>query len=44
MMKMREQAARFGADLRVDKVHKLDASSRPFRAWLTGDTEAKHHR
>ncbi|HEY5105098.1 MAG TPA: FAD-dependent oxidoreductase, partial [Acidimicrobiales bacterium] len=24
MIKMREQAARFGADLRVDKVHKLD--------------------
>ena len=40
MMKMREQAVRFGADLRVDKVHKLDASARPFRAWLTGDEEA----
>jgi thioredoxin reductase (NADPH) len=40
MMKMREQAARFGADLRVDKVHKLDATARPFRAWLTGDDVA----
>jgi thioredoxin reductase (NADPH) len=40
MIKMREQAARFGANLRVDKVHKLDASTRPFRAWLTGDDTA----
>jgi len=39
MMKMREQAARFGADLRVDKVHKLDTTTRPFRAWLSGDVE-----
>jgi thioredoxin reductase (NADPH) len=39
MMKMREQAARFGADLRVDKVHKLDTTTRPFRAWLSGDSE-----
>ncbi len=39
MMKMREQAARFGADLRVEKVHKLDTSRRPFRAWLSGDIE-----
>jgi len=39
MMKMREQAARFGADLRVDKVHKLDTTRRPFRAWLSGDEE-----
>ncbi len=39
MMKMREQALRFGADLRVEKVHKLDATSRPFRAWLAGDAE-----
>ncbi|HVA53160.1 MAG TPA: thioredoxin-disulfide reductase [Acidimicrobiales bacterium] len=40
MMKMREQAARFGADLRVEKVHKLDTTVRPFRAWLSGDVEA----
>jgi thioredoxin reductase (NADPH) len=39
MMKMREQAARFGADLRVEKVHKLDTTVRPFRAWLAGDEE-----
>ncbi|MGC2485790.1 MAG: thioredoxin-disulfide reductase [Acidimicrobiales bacterium] len=39
MMRMREQAERFGADLRVEKVHKLDATERPFRAWLGGDTE-----
>jgi thioredoxin reductase (NADPH) len=39
MANMRAQAARFGADLRVTKVQKLDTSSRPFRAWLTDDTE-----
>jgi thioredoxin reductase (NADPH) len=39
MMKMRDQAIRFGADLRVEKVHKLDATQRPFRAWLGGDVE-----
>jgi thioredoxin reductase (NADPH) len=39
MMKMRDQAARFGADLRVEKVHQLDTTRRPFRAWLSGDVE-----
>jgi thioredoxin reductase (NADPH) len=39
MMKMREQAIRFGADLRVEKVHKLDTTQRPFRAWLGGDVD-----
>ena len=39
MTRMREQAERFGADLRVTKVQKLDARSRPFRAWLTDDIE-----
>ncbi len=39
MMKMREQAIRFGADLRVEKVHQLDTTQRPFRAWLGGDVE-----
>ncbi len=39
MMKMREQALRFGAKLRVDKVHKLDTTVRPFRTWLSGDSE-----
>jgi thioredoxin reductase (NADPH) len=40
MVKMRDQAKRFGADLRVTKVQKLDTGQRPFRAWLTGDDEA----
>lgn len=39
MANMRAQAARFGADLRVTKVQKLDTTVRPFRAWLTGDAE-----
>ena len=39
MARMREQAERFGAELRVTKVHKLDVRSRPFRAWLTDDIE-----
>ncbi len=39
MGNMRAQAARFGADLRVTKVQKLDAASRPFKAWLTDDVE-----
>ena len=39
MTNMRAQAARFGADLRVTKVQKIDTSSRPFRAWLTDDDE-----
>src|SRR6202166_164869 len=39
MALMRAQAARFGADLRVNKVQVLDTDSRPFRAWLTDDVE-----
>jgi len=39
MMKMREQAERFGADIRTTKVTKLDTSTRPFRAWLRDNTE-----
>ena len=39
MGRMREQALRFGADLRVAKVQKLDATSRPFKAWLSDDVE-----
>ena len=39
MANMRSQAERFGADLRVSKVQKLDTTTRPFRAWLTGDDE-----
>ncbi len=40
MANMRSQAERFGADLRVNKVHKIDTTTRPFRAWLTGDDKA----
>ena len=39
MARMHEQAARFGAELRVSKVQRLDVTSRPFRAWLTDDEE-----
>ena len=39
MARMREQAERFGAELRVTKVQRLDVTSRPFRAWLTDDDE-----
>ncbi|MBW4076943.1 MAG: thioredoxin-disulfide reductase [Acidobacteria bacterium] len=39
MSNMRAQAERFGADLRVTKVQKLDTRQRPFRAWLTDDEE-----
>ncbi len=39
MARMRAQAERFGADLRVTKVQKLDATARPFRAWLSEDDE-----
>ncbi len=39
MANMRAQADRFGADLRVTKVQRLDVMSRPFRAWLTDDVE-----
>ena len=37
MANMRAQADRFGADLRVSKVQRLDVTSRPFRAWVTDD-------
>jgi thioredoxin reductase (NADPH) len=37
MANMRAQADRFGADLRVTKVQRLDVTSRPFRAWVTDD-------
>jgi thioredoxin reductase (NADPH) len=40
MANFRTQALRFGADLRVSKVQRLDLSERPFRAWLTDDVEA----
>ncbi len=39
MTRMRAQAQRFGADLRTTKVTRIDASVRPFRAWLTEDDD-----
>jgi len=38
MARMREQALRFGADLKVTKVQKIDTASRPFKIWLSEDT------
>lgn len=40
MAKMRAQALRFGADLRVAKVERLDTTTRPFHAWLRGESAA----
>ncbi len=39
MERMRAQAERFGDELRVTKVQKLDTRTRPFLAWLTDDVE-----
>jgi thioredoxin reductase (NADPH) len=39
MMRFREQALRFGADIRTEKVSRLDVSSRPFGVWV-GDPQA----
>ncbi|HEY5304154.1 MAG TPA: thioredoxin-disulfide reductase [Acidimicrobiales bacterium] len=39
MARMRAQAERFGAQLRVTKVQKIDTTVRPFRAWLSDDSE-----
>lgn len=39
MGQLRAQAERFGADLRVTKVQKIDLNVRPFQAWLTEDDE-----
>ncbi|HEU5085215.1 MAG TPA: thioredoxin-disulfide reductase [Acidimicrobiales bacterium] len=39
MTNMREQALRFGADIRTEKVTKVDLSSRPFGVWV-GDPDA----
>jgi thioredoxin reductase (NADPH) len=38
MMRMREQALRFGADIRTDKVTRVDLSHRPFGVWV-GDPD-----
>lgn len=39
MLNCRAQAARFGADLKTEKVSKVDLSTRPFGIWV-GDPEA----
>lgn len=39
MVKMREQATRFGADVITNKVSKVDLSGRPFGVWI-GDPDA----
>jgi thioredoxin reductase (NADPH) len=39
MTNMREQALRFGADIRTEKVTRVDLSARPFGVWV-GDPEA----
>jgi thioredoxin reductase (NADPH) len=39
MMSFREQALRFGADVRTEKVTRVDFSSRPFKVWV-GDPDA----
>jgi thioredoxin reductase (NADPH) len=36
MSSMRQQAERFGTDIRTTKVRRVDFSSRPFRLWTTG--------
>lgn len=40
MMKFREQAAGFGADLRGEKASRVDFSERPFKVWV-GDPQAE---
>jgi thioredoxin reductase (NADPH) len=39
MINFREQALRFGADIRTEKVSRVDFSSRPFKVWV-GDPDA----
>ena len=39
MVGMREQALRFGADIRTEKVTRVDLSARPFGVWV-GDPDA----
>ena len=39
MMRFREQAMRFGADIRTQKVSRVDLSSQPFGVWI-GDPQA----
>jgi thioredoxin reductase (NADPH) len=39
MMRFREQAVRFGTDVRTEKVSRVDLSARPFGVWV-GDPDA----
>jgi thioredoxin reductase (NADPH) len=39
MLRLREQAGRFGADIRTEKVTKVDLTRSPFELWI-GDPEA----
>ena len=39
MVRFREQATRFGADIRTEKASRVDLSSRPFGVWV-GDPDA----
>jgi thioredoxin reductase (NADPH) len=39
MTRFKEQAARFGADIRTEKVSRVDMSARPFGVWV-GDPDA----
>jgi thioredoxin reductase (NADPH) len=39
MMRFREQAVRFGTDVRTEKVSRVDLSARPFSVWV-GDPDA----
>ena len=39
MIRFREQAARFGADIRTEKASRVDLSARPFGVWV-GDPDA----
>jgi thioredoxin reductase (NADPH) len=41
MVRFREQALRFGADIRTEKVTRVDLSARPFGVWV-GDPDAEH--
>ncbi len=39
MLRFKEQATRFGTDIRMEKVSRIDLSARPFSLWV-GDPEA----
>jgi thioredoxin reductase (NADPH) len=41
MMRFREQAARFGADIRTQKVSRVELGQRPFRIWVGDPTAAE---